>query len=259
MIHRVSMALVVPMLVSLLAASPALASTVGLSAADGVRLSAESYGKGERGVLLLHDAGRSRADWAFFAEKLSSAGYLVLSLDLRGHGASEAVDLTDESWPLMVQDAQAGVSWLREHGATSVSIVGAHLGANLALNTASADASVDDLILLSPGLNVNGVKMSAAIDAYGTRRVLFVASTEDSSGARAAQALGDRAQGIHEVELIDGSGVGTRLLNRSAELESMMVTWLAGPTEDDVTQSGQRRLGTGSITEIETSGQRFGE
>lgn len=56
----------------------------------GVRLQADVRGHEDAPpVLLLHDAGQTRADWAGVAEALALSGRQVVSLDLRGHGGSE--------------------------------------------------------------------------------------------------------------------------------------------------------------------------
>ncbi len=56
----------------------------------GVRLVADQIGDDDRpAVLLLHDHGQTRKDWAAVATALHLAGRQIVNLDLRGHGASE--------------------------------------------------------------------------------------------------------------------------------------------------------------------------
>ncbi|CAM8672618.1 alpha/beta fold hydrolase [Sphingobium sp.] len=56
----------------------------------GVRLAAQSYGRDDDpGILLLHGGGQTHTAWDAAALALAQAGRYVISLDLRGHGASE--------------------------------------------------------------------------------------------------------------------------------------------------------------------------
>lgn len=57
---------------------------------DGISLAAQVGGDPtHQTVLLLHDAGQTRHEWAHLARRLILAGFHVVSLDLRGHGASQ--------------------------------------------------------------------------------------------------------------------------------------------------------------------------
>ena len=66
---------------------------LGIEASDGVTLFGAYYspeGSEPRpGVLLIHQLGGQKEDWAAFADLLRENGYAVLSLDLRVHGESE--------------------------------------------------------------------------------------------------------------------------------------------------------------------------
>lgn len=56
----------------------------------GVRLVAQSFGQeDDPGILLLHGGGQTHDAWRSAAVALAEAGRYVISLDLRGHGASE--------------------------------------------------------------------------------------------------------------------------------------------------------------------------
>jgi pimeloyl-ACP methyl ester carboxylesterase len=206
-------------------------TTAALTAADGAKIQAVwgAPAKAERAVVLVHGAGRTGEDWSLLADKLFRAGLIVSVVDLRGHGASAAAapaDLTPDHYSAMLKDVQAAVAHVRAQGAKRVALVGADLGANLALTVAADDAEVASVALLSPGLNYKGVVTNDAIRRYGVRPVLFVASRDDTYGATSAQTLDAAALGAHRIELYDTAGKGARMLNRQPELEGALIGFL---------------------------------
>ena len=209
----------------LLAAPWAHAEGPTIRTEDDVALTAEHWGKGTHGVLLVHADGRSASDWSALGPRLAANGLHALAIDLRGHGASAA---GEPDYAKMKADLSAGVAWLRTQGATRVHVVGAGLGANLALATAADDTGIDDVVLLSPQLNAQGYKASAAIAAYGSRPLLVVASKADTLSAKTAGYLAKQARGPHHLELYDDAGVGARMLNGAPALEPLILSWLHG-------------------------------
>ena len=87
-----------------------------------------------------------------------------------------------------------------------MSCVGASLGANLCLRVAARDPEVVNLVLLSPGLKKNGLTTAAAMQQYGERPVLFVASIEERYDGISAEKLEARAAGQHHLELLSDAG-----------------------------------------------------
>jgi len=243
----------------LLTTASAFAGDVQVKTADGVALSASAFGQGEKGVLLVHGQGRSRADWTNFGQKLSNNGFRVLTIDLRGHGASGGA-IQEETWPLMVADVTASAAWLRGQGATHVTVIGAEVGANLAFSAANGNEQIDSVVMLSPGLNINGVKVSGAISGYGDRPLLLIADPQDATSARAAGLIVDKVTGKKKLELVDGGGSGVRMLNTDASVEGLVVGWMndAYGGSDDL-KSTRREVGSGEVQDFQTSGTRFGE
>jgi len=78
---------------------------------DGVRVKFDYYasrlGKEAAPVILIHDWGRSREDFGNLPQQLQKAGFAVLALDLRGHGAS--VNLNEVKWRNVHRDRKAPV------------------------------------------------------------------------------------------------------------------------------------------------------
>jgi len=244
----------------LCAGATSWAGDIQVKTADGVSLSGTAFGTGEKGVVLVHGQGRSRADWSSFGEKLSKNGFHVLTIDLRGHGAS-AGSITEEAWPLMVKDVSASAGWLRKRGATHVTVIGAEVGANLAFSAANGNEEIDSVIMLSPGLNINGVKVSGAINGYGERPLLLIADSKDPTSSRAAGLIVDKVSGKKKLELVAGAGSGVKMLNTEASVEGLVVGWMndAYGGSDDL-KSTRREVSSGeAVQDIQTSGTRFGE
>ena len=236
----------------------ALAADVALTTPEGAKIAGTELGTGEKGVLFVHNDGRSRSDWEAFATKLSGQGYHVLSIDLRGHGDSAPERPEDNNE--LVADVQAGVAYLKANGATSVAIVGAKLGANLAVNAAAADPSVTNLVLLSPGMNVKGVSASTALEQYGARPALIVASSDSAYDNKSALFLEGKGKGVCHYEMLTGAGSGAKMLNRDPDLENMVISWLNGTFfRGDGTKGGEKNLSTGDTSTVETTGTKFGE
>lgn len=232
-------------------ATAASAGEIRLTTSDGATVLADHVGDGEKGVLLVHDVGRSRADWTSFATRLGGNGFSVLTLGLR--------EPPGDDWTSMVADVQAGIAWLDGRG--TVAVVGAEGGANLALAAAAAGEGVDNLVLLSPSLNAGGVKVSGPIAAY-SGPLLIVADAGSSTGARTATLMGDKATGKSRVELVDAGSHGHRMLNTVAELEAVLVGWLngAGTTGKGAELARpDRTLEAGAPDAIPTTGKNYGE
>ena len=234
-------------------------SYVPVSTTDGKHVYAliERSPKSTKGVVLVHGDGRSSVDWAALGQRLAKSQMTAIAPDLRGHGRSvEGISaVQDADYQAMVYDLEASVAWLRSNGATEVSCVGAGLGANLCLAAAARDPSIVNLVLLSPGLNYHGVK--ASMDGYGDRPVLFVASADDTYGAKTVGILEAKAMGQHHSEMYAHAGQGTKMLSAEASLEGIIVSWLLGTFELASGELVLPKVDAGSNQAIETSGQKL--
>jgi len=178
-------------------------------------------------VILLHMLGGDRSIWAQtgLVDTLVSAGYAALAVDLRGHGATGgAVD-----WALAEQDL--GLVWDALAARDDVdgqrtAAVGASIGANLALRLGAARPNLRGVVLLSPGLDYRGVTTEGALEVYGERPLLIVASGDDEYAADSAATLNARALGQAEFGLYAEAGHGTDMFAREPELAGLIVSWL---------------------------------
>lgn len=214
-----------------LAAGAAFPTPVVLNTLDGQALHANVGvpAKGVNGVVFVHMAGRNKEDWHGVADKLYRQGLLVLTVDLRGHGANVTgapPTLTGAEWSAMTEDVAAGVAELRKRGAQKVALVGAEAGANLALLAAAADPTITSVALLSPGLDYKGLATGEAAKRYGPRPVFYAASRDDTYGLRSATALDSVATGPHSIQVFEKAGKGTTMFNREPTLESLLLGFL---------------------------------
>jgi pimeloyl-ACP methyl ester carboxylesterase len=197
---------------------------------DGVEL-ALSYYPGSKGkesvpVVLLHMWKQNRNDYKDLATLLQSQGCAVIVPDLRGHGEStqrigvrkdemlKAASMPTGQFPAMVtMDMEAIKKFLWEKNNAGelnidkLCLVGAEMGASVALNFTMADALDQDrnrvrrpefqlgrfvkaLVLISPELSFRGLPIRAGnINLIPDVALLFVVGRKDSKALEEATRL----------------------------------------------------------------------
>ena len=203
---------------------------VSLSSTDGTSLLADIYEAPARpapGIVLVHMLSRNRGDWDRFANGLQDAGFTALAIDLRGHGGSSG---SAQRLPDMVQDVRAAVQWLSTRPGVrpgSIALVGASLGANLALLAAVDLPAVRALALLSPSLDYRGLRADTAlVKRIGARPIWMAAGTTDPLSLRTLKELATETSGPREQRIVEGPAHGTQLLAASPDINSALVDWL---------------------------------
>ena len=126
-------------LLSILLMSPsaeAAGTRVSFPSSDGVTIAGEIYESASRpsaAVVLVHMLSRNRADWGGLPDRIRETGITALAIDLRGHGQSSG---SAQDLQAMIRDVRAAAVWLSTRPnvrGDQVAIVGASLGASLAL------------------------------------------------------------------------------------------------------------------------------
>lgn len=193
-------------------------------------------------IILLHMLGRDRNDWNTFASTLSNSsnGYIVLSLDLRGHGQSinqngkviSFQSFTPDDFNKMVLDVEAAKQFLvtqRGINSNNIAIVGASIGANIALKYAVLDPSIKAVVLLSPGLDYKGVRTSEAITKF-KNPIYIAASGKDSIAGSDPQTLCNMINCGDKLKVYqDSNSHGTDMFLDSSlnpPLGSLIISWL---------------------------------
>ncbi len=205
---------------------------VTLVTADGAKVAGYFVkGRGEKtaAVVLLHRFGGSKEDWNSITEKYLSepTGYAILAIDLRGHGETLLMDekgkrtgqFGEEGFGEMTRDTEAAVKWLRARediDGDRIAIVGADIGANVALEYATGDSGIKCIGLLSPGITYKGIKALARAKEYGARPMLLAASREDAQAAKSIRGLAEASAGEEVILVFDGNLHGTKMFGRVA-------------------------------------------
>ena len=189
------------------------------------------------GIILLHMLGRDRSTWYDFVEQLVDEGIAVVAIDFRGHGESikqgettlDFTKFTEEDFNNMVLDVNVVLDFFRSDQRIDkerIAIIGASIGANIALKVAASNPEIKAVVLLSPGRKYRGVNTEAAILDYGKRGVLIAASEEDEYAANSSRFLKELAQGDSRLLMYNYVGHGTNMLGQTIDLEEEIIKFL---------------------------------
>jgi dienelactone hydrolase len=212
------------------------ARLVDLEAADGYRLRGSLFlpeangmpqaagSSGRRGgVLLLHALGSSRAAASGLARRLAAHGQVVLTIDLRGHGASvsEAIPTSHEFSDELPEnlrgaemDSRAALALLERHSRVDggrLAAVGAGMGALLAARSVAGAAphGVRALVLLSPW-GLTDAYRDPLVD-IDPRALMLLAGADETSAVATVRRLAEEF-GVHADRALavaqPGSGFG---------------------------------------------------
>lgn len=236
---------------------------------DGVQIVGDylEAAKGAPTALLLHMMPATRMSWHPFMVKLCEAGFNSLAIDFRGHGESvrgqtsmysagsgvtkgRRFDLdngfktfdhkkfTDQEQQAKILDVRAAVAWLEKNRGVdkdNLVLIGASIGANLALQYMAEDPSIKKVVLLSPGFNYRGIKTDQLMKKLvPDQRVLLVASDDDEYSFKTVKELNRLALKNSELWEFSGLGHGTTMFERRPELMSEVVGWIKAFLNDKV-------------------------
>ena len=204
------------------------AERVTYQAEDGLRIVADFYPPTEGGpapaVLLLHQSGGSRGQWADLIPDILDWGYAVLAPDLRSFGESTAIvrDGKEEKYKLgdlndLALDVAAAIDYLKtrpEVDATGIGVVGASVGGNLAYVASGTFPEVKATVSMSPsGSPEGGALLGKDVSGFKPRAVLFLS---DEAEASDAGALAENVADPVEVHVYEGKAAhGVELLQDS--------------------------------------------
>lgn len=202
------------------------AEDVTLTTSDGVDLAAW-WVPAENGaaVLLLHGSGSTRTATLDHAQVLADAGFGVLMVDARGHGASEGTAM-DIGWH-GADDLTAAVNWLAarpdvEEG--RIGAVGLSMGGEEALTLAGQDARVRAVVGDGVGIRVAGDVPEPAPFEDAINRLTY-AVTDLLTAASPPRPLRDVLAGLAD---------GQRVLLVAAAGEGRQAAWYAEAAPDRV-------------------------
>ncbi len=210
-----------------------------LATSDGVQLGATLYpveAPSPPSLVLVPMQGSDGSVWQAFAARAQRAGFMCIALDLRGSGRSVTRNgqrivqrsFDTEAWLAAVNDIEAARSALLDHGASprDIVVMGAGLGANLTLRYALNHPEIPAIVLLSPGLDYQGVTTETQIEAFGNRPILLMTSVGDAYASSSCTELKRAASGLCELRQYPGAAQGTAILDNSEDALQQVFAWL---------------------------------
>lgn len=206
--------------------------SISFTTDDGFIIHGSYYEGSEKGLILLHMLGKDKESWDGFIPTLSKLNYTVLAIDLRGHGESVVQngisrtwnEFSDDDFASMKKDVAAAKTFLESRGKTKFAIIGASIGANVALNYSAGDDDIRTVILLSPGFNYRGVDAQETIKNY-TQPVLLITTEGDTYSADTSKYMYFYAPGKKALSLFNGNAHGTDMLTIT-NVDKVIVRWL---------------------------------
>lgn len=159
-----------------------------LVASDGIKIAYDLYSAlNPKGwLLLVHMMPATKESWKSFAEEMQQSGYASIAIDLRGHGESDSgpsgyQKFSDEEHQKSVLDLEAAVEFLKNQGAVAekIILIGASIGANLALLQLAKNPEIKTAILLSAGLNYRGINAEELAKKLSVEQEVFLFTSED--------------------------------------------------------------------------------
>lgn len=239
---------------------PSGTDVVELTSADGTALSAWSTPakakKSKTAVILVHDAGGERADLTRLAAALR-ADHHVLTLDLRGHGASD--DAATTLGPAEAEDVRAAIEAVADEGDARIALVGVGLGASSVLAAASGDSRVDGIVAVAPwprvadavsaDLRDDDVALAWPAD-WATLIAMLFRTGRDVTSADVMDTVTRTTAPILVVAGADDPLLPAATLRRLEDLAPDLTTWLVEGDRDDATAVVDEDDGIGRIVEF---------
>lgn len=209
---------------------------ITLKTEDDVELSALYRNSGQEKIaILLHMMPSTKESWHVFADRLLQAGYASIAIDERGHGQSTMggtlnyKNFTDTQQQAKRLDVEATIAFAKDEGfyEEKMVIIGASIGANLAIQALVDHQEIDLAIALSPGLNYHGLKTEPFIHQFHNgQRVILVASDDDPESFESIQKL--HLANPTQTLLMNRSGIGhgTTMLEKDPTLVDELIAHL---------------------------------
>lgn len=148
--------------------------------------------------------------------------------DLRGHGASvdrgkvklDYQTMTESDFIKYPQDISGALK-----GKTGLTVIGASVGANTAAMLTEQMSGIDQLVLLSPGMNYRGLEPADAIMTF-KGKILLVASSGDEYSYNSVREMASLNPDHCTLMIFEGDAHGTDIINDNPAAMRALVDWL---------------------------------
>lgn len=207
---------------------------------DGVTIVGEYFAglPGRTTVLLLHMMPATKESWRPLAAKCSARGFSTLAIDFRGHGESvsgpegrmlDFRDFSPEEHCAGIRDVEAAAQWLHDaHGVAMgrITVIGASIGANLALQFAAEHHAIPAAVALSPGLDYRGVTTEDKVLAFAPAQKLMLAAAADDDYSFETIGALEECKPDAVVKKLSGAGHGTDMFAAEPGLMDEIIAWI---------------------------------
>jgi pimeloyl-ACP methyl ester carboxylesterase len=187
------------------AGSAVHAATFTFQTSDKVDLDGAIVGAGNRGVVLVPEAGaRGLCGWWPYATRIAKHKFRALLFDFRCSGLSSCPPRQPHAVAI---DVRAAVAELRRRGCTRIDILGASLGGSAAIVAAAREKGID-----------------AIVDLSGDENSVYLADTKPKTAFAAAAAIREPAllavaRGDPFVSIAETRRLFTELPSRTKRLD----------------------------------------
>jgi len=209
---------------------------ISFIASDGIQISADYYpAGGDRFAILLHMMPATKESWQGFASALQEKGISSIAIDERGHGESQGgpngfKEFTDEEQAAKILDVRAAWEELVGRGAYSEKtiVIGASIGANLAIAFVDEMEKIPAGVALSPGLDYRSVTTLKSINSglEKNQKILLVVSEEDEYSYLSCKKLHEANKKQTDYWLQSNLGHGTAMFDKDRELTNKVIDWV---------------------------------
>jgi predicted alpha/beta hydrolase len=209
---------------------------VSLITEDKFTIAGDCYDAGgEKFAILLHMMPATKESWIPFAQKLLAAGYSSIAIDERGHGESTMGGKLDyktmdpHEQQEKIRDVNAAFTFLETKGATTENtvVIGASIGANLAIQFLHMHSKIPAAIALSPGLDYQGIiTKPLVVDLSDGQKLILASSEEDMRSFETNKEL--HAANPKQTMLLEFEklGHGTQMTNNRPDLIDELIKQL---------------------------------
>lgn len=213
---------------------------VSFSSPEGTLLHATLFQPGNAsppGILLVSPAGRDRHVWDTVAERLRAEHTMALAFELP-HGIENDGERVGGA-------LKCAKNALLDHGSDpgNLALAGEDFGANLAVQYALKDPSMQALALISPDAAQQAAEITSAMAQLKERPVLLMATEGDTLSAQLAASLKASARGFCELRMYPGTAHGADLFAVSGDAQEQFLQWislvLGGPGSEGEGGDGQ--------------------
>lgn len=179
---------------------------------DGVTLDARYWHMGAtRVAIFLHEFRDDQDSWWPHARRYSSSNLSTLAFDFRGHGASEGEPDDVEG---MLLDLRAAIEFVRARGHQEIMLVGAGMGAAVAIMVAAEQENMPVIGLSTPA-EFDVLEPVAVVEPLRSR-IALVASRDDLSAEHSMGLFREAGVPAGRSRVLPGRSHGVRMLEGRA-------------------------------------------